>query len=87
MTIYKINQVLCTYEHQDRARQAAHCATIYVIIPSIRLDMPMAVAAEASAMAAIFEHNKIRELVPTEYHDFLPLFKKAIANTLPPYRP
>ena len=26
-------------------------------------------------------------MVPAEYHEFLPLFKKAIANVLPPHRP
>ena len=29
----------------------------------------------------------IRGLVPADYHDFLPLFKKAVADTLLPHRP
>ena len=47
----------------------------------------MAVAAGASAMATASEDDKIRELVPAKYHEFLPLFKKAIADTLPPHCP
>lgn len=31
------------------------------------------------------EDEKIMELVPSEYHDFLPLFEKAVADTLPPH--
>jgi hypothetical protein len=87
LTIYEIDQALRAYENQDRARQAARHAAIYAIIPKIRSDMPAAVAAEAAAMAAVTEDDKIRELVPAEYHEFLPLFKKAIADTLPPHRP
>ena len=49
--------------------------------------MPIAVAAEASAMAAISEDDRIRELVPAEYYEFLLLFKKAIADTLLPHCP
>src|SRR5258706_8678661 len=49
--------------------------------------MPAAVAAEASTMAAVAEDDKIRDLVPAEYHEFLPLFKKAVADTLPPHYP
>ena len=87
LTIYEIDQALHAYELQDRARQVARHATIYAIIPSIRSDMHTAVTAEASAMAAASKDDKIRELVPTEYHKFLPLFKKAVADTLPPHRP
>lgn len=32
------------------------------------------------------EQAKIKELVPDEYHDFLPLFLKAVAEVLPPHR-
>ncbi len=32
------------------------------------------------------EEEKIRKLLPKEYHDFIPLFKKAIADVLPPHR-
>ena len=35
----------------------------------------------------ILEDSKIKELVPEEYHDYLPLFKKAAASVLPPHRP
>ena len=48
--------------------------------------MPTAVVAEASAIAATYEDDTIRELVHIEYHEFLPLFKKAIVDTLPPHR-
>jgi len=33
------------------------------------------------------EENRIKELVPEDYHKFLPLFKKAVAEVLPPHRP
>ncbi len=29
----------------------------------------------------------LEELVPKEYHDFLPLFQKKMAEKLPPHRP
>jgi len=32
------------------------------------------------------DEAKIKALVPAEYHEFLPLFKKAIAEVLPPHR-
>ena len=32
------------------------------------------------------EDEKIKRLLPKEYYDFMPLFKKAIANVLPPHR-
>jgi hypothetical protein len=32
------------------------------------------------------EEDKIRQLVPEEYHEFLPLFNKAVADVLPPHR-
>jgi hypothetical protein len=32
------------------------------------------------------EDDEIRQLVPKEYHDFVPLFKKAPADKLPPQR-
>ena len=32
------------------------------------------------------EDDKINELVPEDYHEFLPLFKKAVAEILPPHR-
>ena len=43
------------------------------------MDLPAAVA------AAAIEDDKIRGMVPAEYHEFLLLFKKAIANILPPH--
>ena len=61
----------------DRARRAA----IYTVVPELRTDLPAAVA------AAAIEDDKIRGLVPAEYHEFLPLFKKAIADVLPLHRP
>jgi hypothetical protein len=32
------------------------------------------------------EEGKIRLLVPREFHDFLPIFREAVANRLPPHR-
>jgi len=32
------------------------------------------------------EDDKIKELVPEDYHKFLPLFKKVVAEVLPPHR-
>ena len=32
------------------------------------------------------EKEKIKRLLPKEYHDFVPLFKKAIADVLPPHQ-
>ena len=52
------------------------------------MDLPAAVAAAAAdaATAAIaIEDDKIWGLVPAEYHEFLLLFKKAIAY--PPTNP
>jgi len=33
------------------------------------------------------EENRIKELVPKDYHEYLPLFKKAVAEVLPPHCP
>ena len=33
------------------------------------------------------EDEKIKRLVPEEFHDFLPLFREAVAHRLPPHRP
>ena len=32
------------------------------------------------------EEEKIKWLLPKEYHDFVPLFKKAVTDVLPPHR-
>ena len=32
------------------------------------------------------EEEKIKWLLPKQYHDFMPLFKKAVADVLPPHR-
>ena len=32
------------------------------------------------------EEEKIKQLLPKEYHDFVPLFKKAVADVLPSHR-
>ena len=32
------------------------------------------------------EEEKIKQLLPKEYYDFMPLFKKAVADVLPPHR-
>ena len=32
------------------------------------------------------EEEKIKRLLPKEYHEFMPLFKKAVADVLPPHR-
>ena len=86
LTIYAIDQALHAYEVRDRARRAA----IYAVVTELRTDLPAAVAtaaADAATAAAAIEDDKIRGLVPAEYHEFLPLFKKAIADVLPPHRP
>ena len=31
------------------------------------------------------EEQKIKRLLPKEYHDFVPLFKKAVPDVLPPH--
>ena len=54
----------------------------------MRTDLPASVAAaaaDAATTAAAIEDDKIWGLVPAEYHKFLPLFKKAIADVLPPH--
>jgi len=51
--------------------------TIYVI------DQALLESSEASTT----EDQKIRDLVPAEYHEFLPLFKKAIAEIHAPHHP
>jgi hypothetical protein len=33
------------------------------------------------------QEKPLDELIPKEYHEFLPLFSKVIAETLPPPRP
>jgi hypothetical protein len=33
------------------------------------------------------DDNDLRKIVPAEFHGYLPLFKEAIANRLPPHRP
>ena len=86
LTIYTIDQALHAHEVRDRARRAA----IYAVVSELRTDLPTAVAAaaaNAATAATAIEDDKIRGLVPTEYHEFLPLFKKAIADVLPPHRP
>ena len=35
----------------------------------------------------ILEKEKIKQLLLKKYHDFVPLFKKAIADVLPPHWP
>ena len=32
------------------------------------------------------EEEKIKQLLPKEYHDFMPLFKKVVADVLPPHQ-
>ena len=32
------------------------------------------------------EEEKIKQLLPKEYHDFVPLFKKAVTDVLPPHQ-
>ena len=79
-----IDQALHAHEVRDMAR----CAGIYVVVPKLRKDLPTAVAAvvaNATTTAAAIEDDKIPGLVPAEYHEFLLLFKKVIANVLPPH--
>ena len=79
-------QFMTAHEVRDRARRAA----IYTVVPKLRTDLPAAVAAaaaDAATAATAIEDDKIRGLVPAEYHEFLPLFKKAIANVLRLHRP
>ena len=86
LTIYTIDQALHAHEVRDRAHRTA----IYAVVPELRTDLPAAiaaVAANAATAAATIEDDKIGGLVPAEYHEFLLLFKKAIANVLPPHRP
>ena len=80
LTIYAIDQALHAHKVRDRARHAP----IYAVVPELRTDLPAAIATTA---AAAIEDDKIRGLVPAEYHNFLPLFKKAIADVLPSHRP
>ena len=75
LMIYAIDQALYAHEVRDRARRMA----IYTVVPELRMDLPAAVA------AATIEDDKIWGLVPAEYHEFLPLFKKMIADVLPPH--
>ena len=75
LTIYAIDQALHTHEVRDRARRVA----IYAVVPELRTGLPAAVA------AAAIDDDKIRGLVSAEYHEFLPLFKKVIADVLPPH--
>ena len=84
LTIYAIDQALHAHEVRDRAR----CAAIYVVVPKLRMELPTTVAtavADAATAAEAIEDDKIWGLVPAEYHEFLPLFKKAIADVLPPH--
>ena len=48
-------------------------------------DAATATAADAATTAMAIKDDKIRGLVPAEYHEFLLLFKKAIADVLPPH--
>ena len=84
LTIYSIDQALHAHKVRDRARHAA----IYAVVPELRTDLPAAVAAaaaDAATTAAAIEDDKIRGLVPAEYQKFLLLFKKVIADILPPH--
>ena len=86
LMIYVIDQALHAHKVTDRARRAA----IYVVVPELRTDLSTAIAtaaADATTTTVAIEDDKIRGWVPAEYHEFLPLFKKAIADVLPPYRP
>ena len=84
LTIYAIDQALHAHDVNHKAYRAA----IYTVVPELRSDLPAAIAAaaaDAATAATAIEDDKIWGLVPTEYHEFLPLFKKAIANVLPPH--
>ena len=86
LMIYAIDQALHVYEVRDRARRMA----IYAVVPKLKMDLPAAIAAaaaDAATTAEAIEDDKIWGLVPAEYHEFLPLFKKAIADVLAPHRP
>ena len=85
LTIYAIDQALRAYEDEDRVRRAA----IYAVILELRTDIPTTIAAAATVWATplLTEDDKIRELVPADYHEFLLLFKKAVADTLLPHHP
>jgi len=52
---------------------AAFKKTLYEIDKALRKSAPQA------------EDDKIRELVPEGHHEFLPFFKKAVAEPLPPH--
>ena len=84
LMIYAIDQALHAYEVRDRAR----CAAIYVVVPELRTDLSAAVvatAADTTTAAMAIEDDNIWGLVPAEYHEFLLLFKKVIADVLPPH--
>ena len=86
LMIYAIDQSLHAHEVRHRARRMA----IYVVVPELRTDLPAAVttvASNAATTTAAFKGDKFRGLVPAEYHEFLLLFKKAIADLLPLHRP
>ena len=84
LTIYAIDQALHAHKIRDRGRYA----TINVVVPELRTDLPTTiagVAADAGTATIAIEDDKIRGWVPTEYYEFLPLFKNAIAHILPPH--
>ena len=78
-----------TMTHAYEVRDRAHCAAIYLVVPELRIDLPAtigAIAANTATAAGAIKDDKIRGLVPAKYHEFLLLFKKAIANVLLPHQ-
>jgi predicted aspartyl protease len=66
---------------RSRGTLMAFKATVYELDRALRAyDKPLTTAVPQS------EDDKIRELVPADYHVYLPLFKKAVAEILPPHR-
>jgi len=50
-------------------------------------QLDKALRAFESQIVPATKDDKIKELVPKDYHKYLPLFKKAVAEVLPPHRP
>ena len=70
-TVYQIDRLMKEYD-QERDR-------LYAASLASRHDRHGEKKGES-------EEEKIKRLLPKEYHDFVPLFKKAVADVLPPHR-
>ena len=68
----------CRTLYKNQKTLVAYSTTVYELDKALK---------EPTPEPEDLEDAKIRELVPEDYHSYLPLFKKAIAETLPPHRP